>query len=363
MFDHQSPSRSVHKSSQRKVLSVIGLSALFLLSLNACSTSGLNNTRRIEAGEARALQEVQKPVALHKVPSNDARLTEMETIWVDASRQRAVPARVFVPEQGNGPHPVVIFSHGLGGSRLSYSQLGRHWASLGFVAVHLQHAGSDRAIWTASGWAVLSALKTAASTDNAIDRARDVSFAIDQLGQELSLSSKIDLERIAVAGHSFGANTALLCAGAQFKVDGKMQAFGDPRIKAAIILSPPSVPANQDPIYVYNPIRIPTLHLTGTRDDTPIPGLSTMANQRSEAFDSMVATPRYLAVYEGGRHSMFHDRTIDKTSTDIKTSTKELSTLFLRSTLMGDDQAREVLAKSLQAQRSIIAHWDAKPAR
>lgn len=350
--------------------------------LGACSSSGTNNFRRSDARDAALLTSgPPQPAALNSVPTVDPAVREFDVVWVDEARQRAVPARIFVPNgatsgaQANSAPatsearatpattPLIVFSHGLGGSRLSYMQLGRHWASQGFISIHLQHAGSDRAIWSASGTlAVLGSLKSAASIDNAIARARDVSFAIDQVRKEASLSKMIDFARIAVAGHSFGANTALLAAGAQFRLDGKLMSLGDPRIKAAIILSPPSLPVDQDPIYVYNPIRIPTFHLTGTRDDTPIPGLSTMANQRSEAFDSMVATPRYLAVYEGGRHSMFHDRTLDSISVSIKNSTKTLSTLFLRSVLLEDSAAALELSKALGTQAS-IARWEAKPAR
>ncbi len=349
--------------------------------LGACSSPGTNNFRRSEAQDAVLLTNGPPQAAmLHAAPTVNPAVQELEVVWVDETRQRAVPARIFVPagvtpplqssgalappnaSAALGSTPLIVFSHGLGGSRLSYMQLGRHWASQGFISIHLQHAGSDRAIWTASGLAVLGSLKSAASIDNAIARARDVSFAIDQVQKEPSLSKMIDFERIAVAGHSFGANTALLAAGAKFRLDGKLMSFGDPRIKAAIILSPPSLPGDQDPIYVYNPIRIPTFHLTGTRDDTPIPGLSTMANQRFEAFDSMVATPRYLAVYEGGRHSMFHDRTLDSTSVGIKNSTKTLSTLFLRSTLMQDESAGLELAQGLGTQPTIV-RWEAKPAR
>ena len=38
---------------------------------------------------------------------------------------------------------MIVFSHGLGGTRDGYEYLGRHWASYGYVSVHLQHKGSD----------------------------------------------------------------------------------------------------------------------------------------------------------------------------------------------------------------------------
>ena len=67
--------------------------------------------------------------------------------WVDKARDREIPAKIYFPKNGQGPFPVIIFSHGLGGSRDGYEYLGRHWASHGYVSVHLQHKGSDTAVW------------------------------------------------------------------------------------------------------------------------------------------------------------------------------------------------------------------------
>ncbi|MEO0017875.1 MAG: hypothetical protein RLZZ522_1158, partial [Verrucomicrobiota bacterium] len=64
----------------------------------------------------------------------------------DAKRAREIPLRVYLPA-ATAPAPVVLFSHGLGGSREGSSFLGQHWAARGYVAVFLQHPGSDEAIW------------------------------------------------------------------------------------------------------------------------------------------------------------------------------------------------------------------------
>ena len=72
-------------------------------------------------------------------------------------------------------------------------------------------------------------------------------------------------------------------------------------------MSAPSLPSDQDPAFTYSSIGVPTLHLTGTHDSTPIPGLSTMPEERRIPFDSLAAGPRYLGIFEGGRHSMFSD--------------------------------------------------------
>src|SRR5450432_2707225 len=64
----------------------------------------------------------------------------------DAKRSRDIPIRVYLPKE-KAPAPVVLFSHGLGGSREGSAFLGNHWAARGYVAVFLQHPGSDESIW------------------------------------------------------------------------------------------------------------------------------------------------------------------------------------------------------------------------
>jgi len=282
--------------------------------------------------------------------------------WYDAARGRTVPARLYVPRDAKRV-PLVVFSHGLGGSRFGYSHLGRHWASHGFASLHLQHVGSDRSVWSSQGLAVLTALRAAATTDNAIARVKDVSFAIDRTLAEPALAEAIDAQRIGIAGHSFGANTALLAAGARFREDGKVLSFADPRVRAAIVLSAPSLPAEQDPSFVYSGILVPTLHLTGTLDATPIPGLSTTPEERRVPFDSMATGPRYLGIFEGGRHSMFNDWSRDANTEAIRASARALTLAFWRSVFYGDEgssAALELPARALPAAAGSLAVWEAR---
>jgi len=44
----------------------------------------------------------------------------MDEVRHDATRNRDVPVRIYVPENHSQPSPVIIFSHGLGGSREGY---------------------------------------------------------------------------------------------------------------------------------------------------------------------------------------------------------------------------------------------------
>jgi len=101
--------------------------------------------------------------------------------WHDSARDRDVPVRIYYPATGNGPFPVIIFSHGLGGSRDGYEYLGRCWGSHGYVSVHVQHIGSDAAVWQDSIFKMRAMRQAAADLANAVNRPKDVSFAIDQM--------------------------------------------------------------------------------------------------------------------------------------------------------------------------------------
>lgn len=285
-----------------------------------------------------------------------------DVAWTDAARAREIPARLYLP-RSDRPVPIVVFSHGLGGSRFGYSHLGQHWAANGIAALHLQHPGSDREVWRSQGLAVVSAMLSAATTDNAIARAADVSFVIDRIVGDKELRSLIDPSRIGVAGHSFGANTALLASGARFRLDDQIVSYGDARVRAAVILSAPSLPPDQDPWFVYTPIAVPTLHLTGTRDTIALPVVGSAPDERRVPFDSMVSGPRYLGVFQDGRHMMFSDRSRDSTSQAIKAATRAITLAFWRTVFFGDPAARAQLAApapALSGASAPLATWESR---
>ncbi|MCU0773768.1 MAG: hypothetical protein MUC74_04455 [Ideonella sp.] len=294
--------------------------------------------------------------------------------WTDAARSRPVPARLYWPGSAGGLRrvPLIVFSHGLGGSRFGYSHLGRHWAAQGFASLHVQHQGSDRAVWT-RGWLDLwTNLNAAASDANAIARAEDVSFAISTVLADPLASPRIDASRIAVAGHSYGANTAMLVAGATVarEVDGHWRdlSYRDPRVRAAVLLSAPPFYGEGDMRAILAPVSIPTLHVTGTDDVIRIPGYRSDPQDRIAVFDAMPkgpgAAPKWLAVFTGGTHSIFTDRT-DRAGWElnqtVKSATRELTTEFFRSALLGAPTDR--VTQWLEARRDVLAVQAAWPPR
>jgi predicted dienelactone hydrolase len=230
--------------------------------------------------------------------------------WVDTHRDRDVPVKIYYPADCNTPCPLIIFSHGLGGSREGYEYLGQRWASWGYVSVHVQHKGSDSEVWENTGPGSMAALKKAsADPANFIDRPKDISFAIDQM-EKLNYASglfkgRLNLDHIGVAGHSFGAYTALAVAGQV--VGGRLfqKSFADPRVKAVIAMSAP-VFGRQPLDKAYGKIKIPVMHMTGTLDDSPIG--ETKAKQRRLPFDYIKAGDQYLITFNGGDHMVFSGR-------------------------------------------------------
>ncbi len=282
---------------------------------------------------------------LYKAHLGNHPIRESTAEWRDLARDRIIPVKIYAPADVATNLPVVIVSHGLGGSRDSLSYLGRHWASHGYLAVHLQHAGSDTEIWRALSQrdARQAIQKAAVSPQAAADRPLDVRFAVDRiLSAPLdveAVSYSIDPNRIAVAGHSFGAFTALASAGVTFLLPARAPLnLGDERIVASIALSPPAFRNSQQGSFTS--VRIPTLHMTGTKDVGVVTELA--AQERRNAYDLITEAQKYLMILDGGDHAVFggprrEPRPLDARHLDL---IKAITTAFLDSFVNGDVEAR-----------------------
>jgi predicted dienelactone hydrolase len=258
----------------------------------------------------------------------------LEADWRDEARSRAVPVRLYLPESRAGRVPLVVFSHGLGGSRRGYSYLGTHLARQGWASLHVQHVGSDRRVWSGSAWALPARLQGAAQEGEAIDRVMDLRFALDRMMEANGSGDwalKVDPSRIVAAGHSYGANSALLMAGAQVERGERLVDLRDPRVAAAILLSAPPFHGEKDMAPILRPITVPTLHITATDDDIRIPGYASSVQDRVAVFEATGSPTKVLAVFRGGSHSMFTDRKLTggaELNPKVKRATQDLVLAF-----------------------------------
>lgn len=164
-----------------------------------------------------------------------APVVSVKPVVLAAPRGRGedLQVRVSAPATGDGL-PVIVFSHGFGWSMNGYAPLADHWAAQGFAVVQPTHLDSRTLGIPAEDprtpriWRI---------------RIDDLTGVLDGLGTlEASvpgLAGRLDHDRIAVAGHSWGAQTAGALLGARvLDSDGVPgEDLSDPRVSAGVLLA------------------------------------------------------------------------------------------------------------------------------
>ena len=260
----------------------------------------------------------------------------------DAKRGRTIPVRIYATP-GGGPMPLVLFSHGLGGSRVNNAYLGNHWAARGYRVVVMQHAGSDSGVWQDVAPARrLAAMRGAASVENFSARNADVTATLDQIlawnaGRDHWLHGRIDPAHVGMSGHSFGAVTTQAVSGESFPAVGPR--FTDPRIRAACAFSP-SPPQAGNPEHAFGAVRLPWLLMTGTADNSPIG--NTRAADRLKVYPALPAGGKYELVLDQADHMTFSDRDLlgrPPRDPRFHRAITAVSTAFWDATLRGSAEA------------------------
>ncbi|NMN06430.1 MULTISPECIES: dienelactone hydrolase [unclassified Novosphingobium] len=276
--------------------------------------------------------------------------------WTDAARSgRPVPVRIRMPE-GRAQVPVILFSHGLGGSLDAGTNWVTVWAAAGFATVNIEHAGSDAAIWKGR-MRPMQGRRSAMNGQQLQARVDDVHFVLDRLakgGREGACDlGRLDMDRVGMAGHSFGAQTVLAVSGARY---GGAAIMHDPRIKAAIALSPQPA-LRQDDRSAFGGIAIPFFSITGTRDELPF--LNSVAPQdRTRPFAAMPTGSKYLLVLEDANHMMLGGQSkrmpVMRATAHIVDAVARFTTDFWRTYLMSGSSRPDLIAKD----RHLLAKED-----
>ena len=251
-----------------------------------------------------------------------------ETItFNDRRRQRSFTANFYRPQLKTNI-PTIVISPGLGGDSRSFDYLARHLVSYGFAVIVVDHPGSDRRkidnFFKGMERKIVEAQEF-------IDRPRDISFLLDRLQQREAASfaprQRLNLKRVGIIGHSYGAYTALALAGGKINVKGLQRAcekrrvannslnlslllqclatelpnqkkhrLADPRIKAVFVLNPMnSLLFGKQGL---SKIKIPVAFVSGGKDSITPP-----LSEQIVPFTWLKNDDKHLFLIEQGGHT------------------------------------------------------------
>ncbi|WP_127556641.1 alpha/beta hydrolase family protein [Saccharospirillum alexandrii] len=207
------------------------------------------------------------------IPTPAPSLTVAYTpIRLEIPGRQPLELRLTAPATGDAL-PIVILSHGFGPSNYipskdGYAPLAQFWAERGIAVIQPTHASSRS-----------SGLDPDLPTGPFFwrERVEEMRAILDQLDeiarQAPAIAGRLDHDRIAVAGHSFGGHTCSLLLGGRLQGEN----FSDPRICAGILLATlgrggadlKPEHAQRFPFFDvdFSGIELPTLVVCGAEDD------------------------------------------------------------------------------------------------
>lgn len=200
-----------------------------------------------------------------------------------------VPVRVY-GSAGDACRGIALISPGAGGTEKGLGYIAEALAKDGWLGVVIGHRESGPAALRADlqGMGLSDALLKM-TTDRAAYQARmmDIAAVLDWA------RPRCGGKFAALIGHSMGAATVMLEAGAT----NKLKVAGSDRFDAYVALSPQG-PGSIFPDDAWRNIVKPVLMLTGTRDDALEGGWSS----RTIPYDVMPAGCKWLGVIDGATH-------------------------------------------------------------
>ena len=222
-------------------------------------------------GESGTTYDI-KPVFTEE---QQAALGDVPKLDTDAVRDAPLAA-------SHGPFPLVVFSHGQAAIRWQSTYLTVLLASHGYVVASCDHEGGTL-------YDVVRG-KLAGVTEGLDNRPLDVRYLVNRLSRMPAgdaLAGQVDVSRLGVAGHSFGALTAMRVTEV------------DDRVKAIV----PQTPVDWDLAYVgyAEPRRVPIM-LQGSKLDRTLPYAENTLTSWNAA-----TRPKWLLALETGGHFTYSD--------------------------------------------------------
>ncbi|WP_405481863.1 alpha/beta hydrolase family protein [Streptomyces anulatus] len=235
------------------------------------------------------------------------RIVAVKPITVPApGRSVGLQVKVTAPLSGRNL-PVIVFSHGNAWSLDGYEPLVDRWAAAGFIVVQPTHLDSRRngIGWDDPRFATIWRVRIA-----------DLHAVIDGLGDILvqagGLETRVDRERIAVVGHSWGAQTAGAILGARvLDADGVPgEDFSHPAVSAGALIAATGTGDTLTPFAAehlpfmrpdYSTMTTPALVVAGGRDRSQ---LSTRGPEWFTDAYLLSPSPKSLLAIAEGEHTL-----------------------------------------------------------
>lgn len=207
---------------------------------------------------------------------------------MDERRDREIEITCRYPTEA-GSHKLLVWCHGLGGSRHHSRDLTELWASHGFVVIQpmfedsiehvardhpelgLQRHHIDNNEWVSVPEVFEFMIGRLLQPPWWLARAADVTAVLDQafelLGNVADFAGAVDCARTGVGGHSFGAYTSQLLSGVTIDLPGGgPTSLRDDRVGAVVIASGQGRDQQGLRDGSWDTVACPMLNITGSKD-------------------------------------------------------------------------------------------------
>ncbi|MFF2042742.1 alpha/beta hydrolase family protein [Kitasatospora sp. NPDC058170] len=308
--------------------------------------------------------------------AEDARTAADAPVTVVSAKPVVLPApgrgedlqvRVSAPATGSDL-PVIVFSHGFGWSMNGYAPLADFWAAHGFVVIQPTHLDSRTLGLPAEDPRTPRIWRF---------RIEDLTRALDGLdvleASVPGLAGRIDHDRIAAAGHSWGAQSASTLLGARvLDPDGAPgEDLSDPRVKAGVLLALTGLGDSLTPFTAehlpflrpsFDTMTAPALIVAGDHDRSH---LSTRGpDWFTDPYTHSPGSKSLLTLF-GAEHSLGGIPGYEAAETTDESPARvaliqQLSTAFLRSALHPEDTGWTAAATALDADPEPLGRLQSK---